>query len=138
MLKATFPMIFMAILIFSRPVSAQAPLPCDIRVDFGSFTSTIHAPSYEKIMDKVLVTPSVTEKHIENLGPNGERTLCLKMENEASIAPLYKNLKSLVPAKSKSGWVRVTTRQGDEFMTRQISSWLKEDLEAPATDRAFD
>ena len=122
----------------SFPAFAQSPVACDLSVEFGSFSSTIDATSYESIMEKILAAPAVSEKHIENLGPNGERLLCVHMAHEAAIRPLYEELKPLVPPKSKTGWVKLSNRLGDHVQTRQISSWLDEDLEVPATDRAFD
>lgn len=130
---------FLAIaLLTPLPALAQTIPSCDLSAEFGSFTSTIDARAYEAIMEKILAAPGVTEKHVENLGPNGERTLCVTLAGESAISSLYQTLKPLVPAKSKTGWVSLSTRLGDQYKTRQIASWLDEDLEIPATDRAFD
>lgn len=125
-------------LLIPLPALAQTQPVCDLSAEFSSFTTTIDAMAYESIMEKILASPDVMEKHVENLGPNGERTLCVNLVNEAAIRPLYQSLKPLVPAKSKTGWVSLSTRLGDQYKTRQIASWLDEDLDIPATDRAFD
>lgn len=134
MFKGIFLLSLAALFSLSPLAMAQSPLSCDIRADFGSFTATIDAPAYEKILAQALATPSITEKHIENIGPNGERTLCLMTQDEADIQPVYDDLKKLVPLKSKTGWVRLSTRLGDQVMTRKISSWTREGLDIPATD----
>ena len=109
--------IFLVLLLVSTPAFAEPNLSCDIKIQFGSYTSGIDAKTYQAVMDKIVATPAVTEKHVEHLEDQGERTLCLLVKPE-ELDTTYKSLKVLIPAEDKLTWTKITSRTGDEFMTR--------------------
>lgn len=105
------------LLLVSTPIYAQqTPIVCDIEIEFNSTGVGIDADVYEKIMKRITETPSVTEKHIENLGREGERTLCLTVKPQ-ELDTVYEELKSLIPEKSHNTWTRIKSRTGAEFKT---------------------
>lgn len=106
----------LVLLLISMPAYAQTPLVCDIEIEFNSTSVGIDADVYAKIMKRITETPSVTEKHIENLGREGERTLCLSVKPE-ELDTVYEDLKSLIPEKSHNTWTRIKSRTGAEFKT---------------------
>ena len=99
------------------PAAAETPLACDIRIDFQTDTTGIDAPTYAKIMQKVLDTPAITEKHVDNLGKSGERTLCLAVAQE-ELDNVYEDLKSLIPAEIKNYKTTITAKNGKSFSSQ--------------------
>ncbi len=98
---------------------------CDIKIEFGSFTTAIDAVTYEKIMDKAQTLPAITEKHIENLQPTGQRTLCLTVPDETQLADTYDALRALLPDESKPGWEEITARNGSHFKTEESKVFVR-------------
>lgn len=103
--------------LLTAPAFAETPLPCDIRIDFATDTTGIDAPTYTKIMQKIIDTPSITEKHAENLGKSGERTLCLSVKEE-ELDTVYNDLKSLIPPEIKNFKTTITSKNGQSFSSQ--------------------
>ncbi|PZP55972.1 MAG: hypothetical protein DI586_05220 [Micavibrio aeruginosavorus] len=114
-------------LLLLLPVSALAqdiPLTCDIEIEFNSTGSGIDASVYQKIMDRVIATPAITEKYVTNIGREGERTLCLKVE-EGQLGEVYDDLKSQIPAESHHTWTYIKSRDGREFKTKEAEGLVR-------------
>ena len=114
----------LALLLISTPALADTPLTCDIELNFGSTGVGIDAKVYENIMRKVNETPSITERHIENLGQQGERTLCLKV-TPADINTVYADLKTLIPEEGNKTWTEIKSKNGQQFKTRQTPGLVR-------------
>lgn len=116
--------LFIFLFLMSNPAFAETPLICDIEIEFNSEGSGIDASVYSKVMDRIIETPAITEKHAENVGAGGERTLCLKVE-ENQIDVVYDDLKTLIPEESKTTWTRITSRTGRGFKTQPLSVFTR-------------
>ena len=91
---------------------------CDVTIEFGSFTQTIDADTYAKIMERVNQRTDIAEKHAMNLQPNGGRTLCLKLSDGANGNEVYEDLKRFIPEEAKEGWEKITLKNGPSFQTK--------------------
>lgn len=103
--------------LLASPALAETPLSCDIRIDFATDTTGIDAHTYTKIMQKIIDTPAITEKHAENLGRSGERTLCLAVKQE-ELDTVYNDLKSLIPLEIKDYKTTITSKNGQSFSSQ--------------------
>ncbi len=112
---------------FSTPAFAQSvPLTCDIEIEFNSTGSGIDASVYQRIMARIIETPAVTEKYITNIGREGDRTLCLKVQ-EDQLGAVYEDLKAQIPEESHHTWTHIKSRDGREFKTREAEGLVRYD-----------
>lgn len=116
--------VFLLLILSSPALAAEEKLTCDIEVEFNSDTSGIDANTYTKIMERIVATPTITEKHVENVGASGERTLCLRVQPD-KLDIVYKDLRTLVPEESQETWTRISSRDGQEFKTRPPSIFTR-------------
>lgn len=107
------------------PASAPSTRACDIRVEFGSYSTGIDAKVYQDVMKRIVANKDITEKHVENLSRTGERALCLIVPDETKIADTYEDLKATMPFESKFNWERITTRTGLRYATAKSHEFIR-------------
>ncbi len=119
--------IILLFLLFSNPALAEEiPLTCDIEIEFGSIGTGIDSKTYQGIMDRIIDTPDITEMYVTNLGREGERTLCLKVQEE-KLDQVYDDLAAQIPAESLKTWTHLRSKNGREFKTRQSEGLVRYD-----------
>jgi hypothetical protein len=110
----------------ARPLAAEVPTTCAVRVEFASYAVGIDQPALLRVQALLRRDHAVRAVAAERWGREGEVTLCVHLRRRGDVRRVFTRVKAALPAKPR-GPIRVEAQNGLRFEaqsgeTRQTAS----------------